>query len=218
MVRTAYGLLGLSVLAAVGGAYVGSTTPAIISFFTQWYGWIAALVLLNAVPYIALACRHNPVLGTGALILDGFIAGIVLGPAIAVAVLLSSGGNQGLADNIVFQAGIITGVIFLAITAFVIISGKKFNAPAGLMFGIFISIIGAIALNFIFPFGSIFGLIISVAIGLFGVAILVYGTSDLLYDESVDSPIIGALMLFAGIFNVFQAVLHILLMFASDGD
>ena len=89
------------------------------------------------------------------------------------------------------------------------------SAPRGLMLGIFIAIIAAVALNFMLPLGGSLGLLISCAIGVFGVMVLVYSTSGLLHDSTIDSPIAGALMLFAGIFNVFVAVIHILLYFTG---
>ena len=49
-----------------------------------------------------------------------------------------------------------------------------------------------------------------------GILILVYATSDILHDTSMDSPIIGALMLFAGLFNVFTMVIHLLMAFGGD--
>jgi FtsH-binding integral membrane protein len=55
------------------------------------------------------------------------------------------------------------------------------------------------------------GILIAAGIGIFGVFILVYATSDVLNNPDADSPIPGALTLFAGLFNVFVAVLNILL-------
>jgi FtsH-binding integral membrane protein len=39
----------------------------------------------------------------------------------------------------------------------------------------------------------------------------VYATSEVLHNPDADSPIPGALILFAGLFNVFVAILNILL-------
>ena len=44
-----------------------------------------------------------------------------------------------------------------------------------------------------------------------GVCILVYATSDVLNNPQADSPIPGALILFAGLFNVFVSILNLLL-------
>jgi FtsH-binding integral membrane protein len=55
------------------------------------------------------------------------------------------------------------------------------------------------------------GILISFGIGAFGVFVLVFSTSSVLRTPDADSPIPGALMLFAGVFNVFVAALNILL-------
>ena len=78
------------------------------------------------------------------------------------------------------------------------------------MLGISISIIAAIVLNGFLNIGLL-GMLIAAGIGIFGVCILVYATSDVLHNPSADSPIPGALILFAGLFNVFVAILNILL-------
>ncbi|HEX5432287.1 MAG TPA: hypothetical protein VFW83_09985, partial [Bryobacteraceae bacterium] len=68
----------------------------------------------------------------------------------------------------------------------------------------------AIVLNGFLHIGFL-GVVISLAIGAFGVFVLVYSTSGVLSTPDADSPIPGALMLFAGVFNIFVAALNILL-------
>ncbi|MGH1365373.1 MAG: Bax inhibitor-1/YccA family protein [Calditrichia bacterium] len=211
LVKATYGHLFWAVAAAGVGAYIGSTTPFILNLFSKWYGWVLALVVINAVPYLAITARHNPVLGFPLLLLDGFLAGIVLGPAVAIAALMA--GDYSL----VLKAGLMTLLIFTAVTAIIWTSGKRYSAPKGLMGGMFIALIGAVVLNMWMP-GGMLGILISAGIGIFGVMILVYATSDILYDEGIDSPIIGAIMLFAGLFNVFTAILNILMAFGGGDD
>ena len=63
-IKKTYLLLSLSVVSAIAGGYAGIQVPALISFFGSTVGWIVAMVALNAIPFVAMACRHNPVLGT----------------------------------------------------------------------------------------------------------------------------------------------------------
>ena len=49
-------------------------------------------------------------------------------------------------------------------------------------------------------------------------SILVNATSQVLNNPEYDEPVAGALMLFAGLFNVFVAILHLLLVFAGRDD
>jgi FtsH-binding integral membrane protein len=84
------------------------------------------------------------------------------------------------------------------------------------MTGLFFSIIGAVVLNGFLNIG-VLGILISFAVGAFGVFVLVFSTSTVLNTPDADSPIPGALMLFAGVFNVFVATLNILLRLVGGG-
>ncbi len=209
VIKQTYAFFGLSVAAAMFGGYIGANSPAVIGFFSGWLGWIAALVLLNVLPMVAMAARHNPTLGVAALIGDGFVSGLILAPILALA--------HRVAPDLILTAFLITGIVFLSVTGYVMTTRRTFSAPRGLMTGIFFSIIGVVLLNMFLQM-TILSLIISAAIGIFGVFILIYATSQVLNNPEADSPIPGALMLFAGLFNVFVAVLRILLILASDRD
>ncbi len=201
-IKKTYMLLTLSVAGALCGGYLGAQSDALANLFTGWLGWILAMVLLNAIPRIAIAARHNPVLGVTALLADGFVSGLVLAPILRLASYYAPGTIE--------IAMLMTLVVFGAVTLFVMASGRTFSAPRGLMLGIGISIIAAMVLNAFLNIGML-GMLIAVGIGIFGVCILVYATSAVLHSADADSPIPGALMLFAGLFNVFVAILNILL-------
>ena len=61
------------------------------------------------------------------------------------------------------------------------------------------------------------GILISAGIGIMGVLALIYSTSGVLNSPNADSPIPGALALFAGVFNIFVSVLNILLRVFGGG-
>ncbi|HJO09087.1 MAG TPA: Bax inhibitor-1 family protein, partial [Verrucomicrobiota bacterium] len=170
-IKKTYGLLSLSVVAAVVGGFIGSSSPAVVRFFGGPLGWIAAMIALNAIPYVAMACRHNPVTGTLALIGDGFISGLVLAPVLYMASVV--------APDIVPAALVLTAIVFAGVTFAVMITQTQFSAPRGLMTGMFFAIIGVIVLNMFLNIGFL-GMLISGAIGIFGVFILVNATSQVL--------------------------------------
>jgi modulator of FtsH protease len=201
-IKKTYMLLGLSVAGALCGGYLGAQSDALAGLFTGWLGWILAMVLLNIIPRVAMAARHDPVLGVTALLADGFVSGLVLAPILRFASFYAPGTIQ--------IAMLMTLVVFGAVTAFVMSSSRTFSAPRGLMLGISISIVAALVLNAFLNIGLL-GMLIAAGIGIFGVCILVYATSDVLHNPDADSPIPGALILFAGLFNVFVAILNILL-------
>ena len=207
-IKQTYLLLGLSVAFALAGGWVGATTPWIVNLFSGWLGWIGAMVLINVIPRVAMAARHNPVLGVSALVVDGFVSGMVLAPILAIASYSAPGAIKG--------AMAITTLAFGGVTTYVMLSKRRFSAPRGLMTGIFVSLIGAVILNGFLEIGLL-ATLISAGIGIFGVFILVYATSEVLHSPEADSPIPGALMLFAGLFNVFVAALNLLLRFAGGG-
>jgi FtsH-binding integral membrane protein len=160
------------------------------------------MVLLNAIPRVAMACRHNPVLGVTALLADGFVSGLVLAPILRYASYYAPGTIQ--------IAMLMTLIVFGVVTLYVMSANRTFSAPRGLMLGIFVSLVAAIVINGFLNIG-VLGILIAAGIGIFGVCILVYATSDVLHNPAADSPIPGALILFAGLFNVFVAILNILL-------
>jgi modulator of FtsH protease len=208
VVRQTYLLFGLAVFSALAGGYIGATSDTLARFFSGWIGWIAALLLLNLVPRIAMSVRHNPQLGVAALVGDGFISGIALSPLLWVARLI--------APQLIFVALGITAFVFIGITLYVMTTRRAFSAPRGLMAGIFFALIGSIILNSFLHIGVI-GILIALGIGALGVFTLVYSTSAVLRSPDADSPIPGALMLFAGVFNIFVAALNILLRLLGGG-
>jgi modulator of FtsH protease len=201
-IKQTYLLLGLSVAGAFCGGYLGAQSDLLASLFTGWLGWILAMVLLNFIPRVAIAARHNPVLGVTALAADGFVSGLVLAPMLRFA--------SRFAPGTIEIAMMMSLVVFGSITLFVMLSKRTFSARRGVMFGVFVSIIAAMALNAFLHIGLL-GMLIAAGIGVFGVFILVYATSDVLHNPDADSPIPGALILFAGLFNVFVAILNIVL-------
>jgi modulator of FtsH protease len=202
VIKQTYLLFGLSVFAAIAGGYVGATTESLARFFSGWLGWIAAILLLNLVPRVAIAVRHNHQLGVAVLVLDGFVSGIALSPILWFARLT--------APDLILAALAITAFVFVGITLYVMSAKREFSAPRGLMTGIFFALIGAVILNSFLNIGFI-GILISAGIGALGVFTIVYSTSAVVRSPEADSPIPGALMLFAGVFNVFVATLNILL-------
>jgi modulator of FtsH protease len=208
VIKQTYLLFGLSVISALAGGYIGATSEFMVRLFSNWLGWIFAIVLLNVVPRIAIAVRHNPVLGVSALVVDGFLSGIAISPLLWIARMV--------APVLILAALGITAFVFLGVTGYVMSSGRTFSAPKGLMVGMFFAIIGAMILNGFLQIGAL-GMLISFAVGAFGVLVLVYSTSSVLSSPEADSPIPGALMLFAGVFNVFVATLNILLRILGGG-
>src|SRR4051812_32684867 len=132
VIKQTYVLFGLSVFSAMAGGYIGATSETLARLFSNWIGLIVAILLLNAVPRIAIAVRHNPVLGVSALVFDGFLSGIVISPLLFYA--------RVVAPDLILAALGITAFVFLGVTGYVMTSGRTFSAPRGLMVGMFFAI------------------------------------------------------------------------------
>lgn len=207
LMRKSYTLLGLAAFGMGVGGYIGVNTPFILNLFTGWIGWIIAMVALNAVPPIAMKFKDNPPMGTLMLFVDGMVAGLVLSPMLYIAQMMS--GYQ-----IVTSAALVTLAVFLGVTIFVQVSGTRWAPSRALYFGIFAGIAGAVVLNMFMGLGFI-GMLIAVGIGVLGVMALVSATSEVLHNPDISTPVPGALMLFAGVFMVFQAALHLIMSFTN---
>ena len=104
----------------------------------------------------------------------------------------------------------VTGAIFAAITAYIHLN-KTVIRPKGMVFAGMIGFaVIAIPAN-IFLHSSGLSLAISGIIGLMGAYQLATTTSRIVNDPNFNSPAAGALLLFAGVFNLFQAILHLLI-------
>lgn len=220
LIQDTYLLLAVGVFSAMVGGWIGHQSEAVLNFFfgNGIWPWLLMMVLLNAIPAMAMwVAENNPRLAAPALALDGFVAGIALSPLLFLAMVVSAAtGTEG-GPNLVQTALVITGGVFAAITGYIYMSGKTFSAPRALMTGIFATLVIAIPVNFLWLQSGLVGMLITAAIGVFGAVILVHTTSQVLHDPEFNSPAYGALSLFAGLFNLFQAVLHFLLMFAGGG-
>jgi len=206
--KQTYALLTLSVAGAVIGGYTGATHASLALFFGSFAGWLTALVLINVVPHIALwAAARNPTVGLIALAADGFLSGLAVSPLLYLARLM--------APEMIPAAAGVTAAVFLAVTGYIMVTRDRFSAPAGLMVGIVASVFVAILLNSLFLHSGVLGMLISAAVGIFGVFILIYATSEVLNNPDFDNPVRGALMLFAALFNIFVSTLRLLLSFSS---
>jgi len=209
-IQATYRLLAVAVFCAMASAWWASRTLPVIQFLVTGPGLILSLVAINAVPAIALRMLGSgSKTGTIVLALDGLLSGVALSPLVYVALRVSGYGEE--APNLVQAALLVTATAFLGVTAYVHKSGANFNWGRGLFSGLFFSALGLLAVAFFFPVSGAFTYLLLGIVGVLGVVQLLYGTSKVLNDPEFNDPISGALILFAGIFNLFQVVLSLLL-------
>lgn len=215
MIHATYRYLCVACMTALLGGWIGSHWMAWVKFACSPVGWIVLVLAINAIPAMARNfVRADPKTATMVLAAQGFICGMAIGDLIFIATLLSKG---MVGPNLVDQALVITAVIFAAVTGYILTTKKRYSAPTALMTGLFFACGGAIVINLFFLQAGFLGFIILGLIGALGTISLVYSTSVVLNDPDYDTPVYGALSLFAGLFMIFQFVLSILMMFMGGG-
>ena len=124
---------------------------------------------------------------------------------------LGSMSRAALDLNLVQSALVITAGIFLGVSGYIYQSGVNFNYGKGLGAGLAWGALAGIGVSFWYPIGNTGEILILGAIGILGTLQLLWATSSVLRDPDFKDPVGAALMLFAGLFNLFQIVLSLLL-------
>lgn len=107
------------------------------------------------------------------------------------------------------MAGIITGLLFLGLTATAFWSGVNFSFLRGaLMIGGFVAM-GVIVCSMIFGFSL--GIAFSAAMVLFAGGSILYTTSNIIHEYRTDQYVAASLALFAGVMLLLWYVIRILL-------
>jgi len=216
MIHTTYLYLAVAVFGCMAGAYWGAHSEGFLSvMFSSGWIWLGCLFILNFVPTIALRVAENtPRLAVPALAIDGAIAGLCLAPLVYVG-LHFSGQDASTGGNLVSTAIMVTGAMFAAVTAYVHINKTQFQVKGAMVWGLFGFAMVAVPVN-MFLQSSLLSLVISGLVGLLGLYQLATTTSLIATDRNFNSPAAGALLLFAGVFNLFQAILSLLIAGGRD--
>ena len=212
MLHTTYLYLAVAVAGCLGGAYFGANSGAVLRFLSSLgtFGFLGLFLALNFLPRMCmLVAEKNPRMAAPALGGFGIFAGLVISPMIFIGLRVSTGDASGGA-NLVSTAIVITGGIFAAVTAYIFMSKKEIRPSKAVGFGLLGFFFVAIPMGMFFH-SPVLSLIISGVAGLIGVYQLAVGTSLLVTDPNFKSPAAGALILFAGVFNIFTTVLSLLL-------
>lgn len=217
MIHTTYLYLGVAVAGCMAGAWWGSHSVAFLEFFFSLgtFGFLGIFLALNMIPQIALAVsKMNPRLAVLALAADGVFAGLTMAPLVFLG-LAVSGSDASQGGNLVSTAMVVTGAIFASVTAYVFLNKKEIRPSKAMLWGVLGFFAVAVPLS-IFSVSSTLHLIISGLAGLLGVYQVAVGTSELATNPRFNNPVAGALILFAGVFNIFTTVLHLLLAGGRD--
>ena len=205
VLRNTYMLLSMTLLFSAGMAAVAMAMDA------PYMGWIPLIISFGLL--FAISKFKNS--GWGIVLVFAFtgILGFALGPVLNM-YMQSQAGTQ----TVVTAAGL-TGLIFLSLSGYVLVSKKDFSFMGGfLMAGMWV-VLGSIVLMFV---GSLLGwevsglhLAISAAIVMLMSGLILFDTSRII-NGGETNYIMATVGLYLNIYNLFTSLLHLLGAFGND--
>ena len=207
VLRNTYALLSLTLLF--------SAFMAGISMALQWPypGIILTLVGYFGLLYLTTRYRNS---GLGLLFvfaLTGFM-GATLGPILNAYLTYANNGAQ-----LVGTALGMTGIIFLALSGYVLVSRRDFSFMGGMLFiGILVAFLAGLGLVAASAFGmNVSGAMlgISAMFVLLMSGLILYQTSEIIHGGETNY-IMATVTLFVALFNLFTSLLHLLSAFGDE--
>jgi len=168
------------------------------------FGWILVMVLFMGASYIANRWARSDTsvelqyAGLGLYILA---ESIIFLPILFIA--------NAYYEGVILQAGIVTGMLFLGLTATVFMTRSDFS-----FLGPILSIAGFVAIGVILCsilFGFTLGTLFSGIMILFAAGAILYDTSNVLHHYRTDQHVAASLSLFASVALLFWYVLRLLM-------
>ena len=199
VLRNTYMLLSMTLLwsAAMAGVAMAINAP--------YMGWIPMLVAFGLL--FAISKFRNSGWGVALVFAFTGILGFSLGPVLNF-YLASAGGTQ-----IVIESAGLTGVIFLSLSGYALVTRKDFSFMSGfLMTGMWV-IIGAMLLSFVGAWMGYHVSMLQLAISC-GVVILMSGfilfETSRIVNGGETNYIMATVSLYLDIYNIFVSLLRIL--------
>ena len=201
VLRNTYALLSMTLLFSGGVAAVSTAAqwpaPGIVLTLAGYFGLLFAVYRLKNSAWALLA-----VFG-----LTGFM-GYTLGPLLSKLMTLP-GGSQVIA--IALGA---TGAVFLALSAWVLISRRDFSFMGGFLFaGMVVALLAGLAAVFLQV--PALGLVVSAVVALLSAGLILVETSRIVHGGE-SNYVLATVGLYVSIFNLFTSLLSLFGMGGSD--
>ena len=209
VLRNTYMMLALTMIPTVIGASVGMSMN--FSFMAE-SPIISALLMFGAMMgmMFAVSALRNSVWGIVALLGFTFVAGVLLGPILQVALHLKNG-----AELVGMAAGG-TGVIFFSLATVATVTKKDFSFMGKFLFiGLILLIVASLA-NLFFQIPALSLTISAIAVMIFSAYIL-YDVSQIVHGGETNY-VMATLGLFLNIYNLFISLLQLLMAFAGERE
>ena len=201
VLRNTYKLLGMTLLfsgaIALGSAALGLRSPGLMLTLAGYFGLL----------FLTTRLRNSHWGLVSVFALTGFM-GYTLGPILNAYLSMANGGQ------IVSTAMVSTGVIFIGLSAFSLVTRKDFSFLANFLFvGILVAFLAGLgAIFFEMPMLS---LAVSSVFVLLMSGLILYQTSNLV-NGGETNYIMATVTLYVSIFNLLTSMLHLLGFMGSD--
>jgi modulator of FtsH protease len=201
VLRNTYALLSLTLLFSAGVAAMGAAsqwpTPGILLTLGGYFGLLFAVYRLKNSAWALPA-----VFG-----LTGFM-GYTLGPLLAKVMTLPGG------EQVVAMALAATGVVFLALSAWVLTTRRDFSFMGGFLFaGMVVALIAGLAAVFLqIP---MLGLAVTAMVALLSAGLILVETSRIVHGGEANY-VLATVGLYVSIFNLFASLLSLFGLGGSD--
>ncbi|MSN96227.1 Bax inhibitor-1/YccA family protein [Campylobacter sp. FMV-PI01] len=196
-IKDTYKLILASLIAAVGGAYLGMGSGIA---YSPLLFLVVEFALLFGLFFADKSGKRN--LALGLLFVFTFITGFFLGPVLNAYV----GRGMG---YVVTQAFVGTAVTFGALTLYAFNAKADFSSWGKPLFFILIGVMVASILNYFFFKSTMMSLVVSGLSAILFSAYILYDTQNIIKGR-YDSPIMAAVGMYLNILNLFISLLNIL--------
>ncbi|MBY0575343.1 MAG: Bax inhibitor-1/YccA family protein [Gallionellaceae bacterium] len=209
VLRNTYMMLALTMIPTVIGAFIGISVN--FSFMAE-HPVMSALLMFGAMMgmLFAVTALRNSVWGIVALLGFTFVAGVLLGPILQVALHLRNGAQ------LVGMAAGGTGIIFGSLATVATVTKKDFSFMGKFLFiGLILLVIASLA--------NIFFQIPALALTISAIAVLIF-SAYILYDVSQivqggeTNYVMATLGLYMNIYNLFINLLQLLMALSGERD
>jgi len=209
VLRNTYMMLALTMIPTVIGAFVGTS----INFaFMAEHPIMSSLLMFGAMMgmLFMVAALRNSVWGIVALLGFTFVAGVLLGPILQVALHLKNGAQ------LVGMAAGGTGIIFFVLAGIATVTKKDFSFMGKfLMIGLVMLIVASLA-NLFFQIPALSLTISAIAVMIFSAYIL-FDVSQIVRGGETNY-LMATLALYMDIYNLFINLLNLLMAFGGERD
>lgn len=201
VLKNTYMLLAMTLLfsALMAGVAMALNTPPLGLLITL-AGWFGLL-------YLTTKFRNSPLGLLFVFAFTGFM-GFTIGPIVQFYLALANGGQT------VLTALGGTGIIFVGLSSYVLITKKDFTFIGGMLFtGILVAFIAGLA-AFLFSIPAL-SLAVSAMFVLLMSGLILYQTSEIIHGGETNY-IMATITLYITIYNLFMSLLHIFGIFGGD--